>query len=200
MSMIVGASPVAGGYWTSRAELEFGFGATAVASWADLDGTEDSQKISDTVQYWVINATDDAKTRLRGSSWWPIQVPGPMLRMQTTRLCAAMLYTGKGVRDSADEDGKHRLKWAMDQAVKWFDSVVANKIRLTDAVTGVSRVPIVGQQLKPFGSQFGPLVDSTQQQQINQESELGGIVGFNLWWDGFNAAQFNNPDDVSQLA
>jgi len=128
--------------WTSRSEIELMFGRESVSQWADLDSTQDADLISERIQWAVDHATDDARTRLTGS---PVNLSkltdAPLkLRLETTRLAGVILYESRGVVDTSDEEGRHRLKYHQDRANQFFQRVRAGLIRLTPQTTNAPGV------------------------------------------------------------
>lgn len=121
--------------WTSRSEIEKLFGVTNVSKWADLDNTQDADAIAAQIQWVVDHATDEARVELT-DSLYNVQsgaVPPLSLRLATTRLAGVMLYESRGVVDTEDEEGRHRLRYHDKKAKEFFSRVKAGIIRIGPA-------------------------------------------------------------------
>lgn len=117
-------------YLTSKNELEQMFGRTNVQTWADLENEGDTEEIALRIQWAVNEATAEARTLLLGSVALEGCSSDSMLRMATTRLAGVLLYESRGVKDTADEEGRHRLKWHRDRARLYFQQVQSGQIRV----------------------------------------------------------------------
>lgn len=115
---------------TSRIELEDMFGVANVTQWADLENEGDTATISRRIQWAVREATDEARARLAGSVALDGCFTDGPLRMAVTRLAGVQLYESRGVKDTTDEEGRHRLKWHRDRATTYFQQVQAGQIRV----------------------------------------------------------------------
>lgn len=118
-------------YLTSKREMQDMFGVTNVNTWADLENEGDAADISRRINWAVREATEEARTLLLGS----VALDGgcyndSMLRMAVTRLAGVLLYESRGVKDTADEEGRHRLKWHRDRARLYFQQVQAGQLRI----------------------------------------------------------------------
>lgn len=124
-------------YLTSQTELEDMFGTVNVATWADL---ENAGSASDKARriYWAIEeATAEATSRLRGGPGTNFCANDRLLRQNATRLAGVLLYESRGVKDTADEEGRHRLKWHRDRADSYFQRVNAGVLHVeTSAAKG----------------------------------------------------------------
>src|SRR5579863_4026511 len=122
-------------YWTSRKELERQFGKTNIERWADLENTGDPSEISFNISEAVKDATDEALSLLAKAACGTVVVASRTLRRNVSRLAAGILYEARGVKDTADgEAGKHRLKYALDRAYKFFKGVQAGTIDLSGTI------------------------------------------------------------------
>lgn len=117
-------------YLTSQQELEDTFGTTNVQTWADLENEGDADEIARRIRWAINEATEEARTLLLGSVALEGCSQDRMLRMATTRLAGVMLYESRGVKDTADEEGRHRLKWHRDRARVYFQQVQAGQVRM----------------------------------------------------------------------
>ncbi len=118
--------------WTSRKEIELLFGSDNIAQWADLNSTAVAVEITERIQWAVDNATDEARGRLINS---PVKlstlIEAPLrLRMATSRLAGVLLYESRGVKDTAEDDGKHKLVYHKKEANKFFAKVQAGQLRI----------------------------------------------------------------------
>ena len=136
MSLVVNATGyVSSPMWTSRSEIERMFGEDNVRQWADLENTQDATKIATNVQDAVANATYMSKAQLEGSLAGAIVVAPKVLRYHVTMRAGVILYEKRGIQDTSDEEGKHRLSPIRARADKWFVRVLAGQIRLGTALT-----------------------------------------------------------------
>lgn len=118
--------------WTSVDDLNNMFGRDNVFQWADLDNSEDQYSVAKRLAWAIRSATRDAIARLSGGPVNPAKltgVPEP-LRIAVTRMAGVLLYESRGVFDSADEMGVHRLRRHEELANKFFNKVAAGQIRL----------------------------------------------------------------------
>lgn len=128
--------------WTSRTELYNMFGQTNVRHWADLENDSADADIDERINWAVDEATEDARARLTDS---PVDLPNignapRVLRIAVTRLAGVLLYESRGVKDTASEDGTHRLTYHKKEADKFFRRVQAGVLRID---TGSTSYPVV---------------------------------------------------------
>lgn len=127
--------------WTSQREMEMMFGASNVSKWADLDNDEDVTKIAQRIVWAAREATEDARSRLRGSPASLITCAPRALRLAVTKLAGVLLYEARGIVDSSDEEGRHRLSSHRKQADLFFRRVIAGQIDVSPGdVTSYPRV------------------------------------------------------------
>lgn len=129
-------------YWTSRSELDLLFGSDNVDKWADLDNDGDASKITDRIDWAVREATEDARLRLVGSPVVASRLscaPRP-LRIAVTKLAGVLLYEARGVVDTSDEEGRHRLTTHRKQAEVFFRNVRAGQLVVSDHVSAYPRI------------------------------------------------------------
>lgn len=128
--------------WTSRKEMEYMFGIENLKQWADLENNQSAADISERIQWAVDEATAEARERLMDS---PVnlasltEVPRT-LRVNTTRLAGVLLYESRGVKDTENEEGKHKLSYHQQRANKYFQQVIAGTIRI-QGTNGATTIP-----------------------------------------------------------
>lgn len=121
--------------WSSRTELDYLFGRKNIDQWADLDNEQDATHIAERVRWAVQAASEDARLRLKNG---PIDVEEmgsacSPLRIATTRLAGVLLYESRGVVDTSDEKGSHRLQAHVKAADQFFRQVNAGVLTLEGA-------------------------------------------------------------------
>lgn len=123
--------------WSSRTELNLMFGSSQVDIWADVNSDNDADQITAKIDWAVETATDDARTRLRGSAAAGVTCADKTLRAMTTRLAGVLLYEARGIVDTSQEDGAHRLTRHQKIADDWFMRVRAGQIRLEQSAVNI---------------------------------------------------------------
>jgi len=128
--------------WTSSSELYAMFGRTNVRKWADLENIANEDDISLRLQWAIDEATEEARMQLTDS---PVDLPNMVsaprpLRIAVTRLAGVFLYEARGIKDTSDEEGKHRLSSHKKAAQTFFQRVQAGQLRI-DA--GSTSYPVV---------------------------------------------------------
>lgn len=130
-------------YLTSKAELEDLFGRENIQVWADLENEDDAADILRRIRWAVEEATYEARGMLIGGPSWDACLVDKRLRLATTRSAGVLLYESRGVTDTADDEGRHRLKWHRDRAEKYFQRVAAGLIRVGAGGSPVSYPAVV---------------------------------------------------------
>lgn len=178
-------------FWTSRSELERMFGVSNVRRWADTENTADESLIAANVREAIDDATDEAMSLLSRAPCGQVVVASRTLRRNVTRLAAAILYEARGVMDTADEEGRHRMKYSRDQAYKWFRMVRAGQIDIPGCIAPTN-IPYVVPHRVRHGGLAGPRLTPEEVQYANEREEVTGVPTYRWFWgDGFD--QFFSP-------
>lgn len=175
-----------GVFWTSRKELERAYGATNVSRWADTENTANEELIRDNIQAAVEDATDEARSLVDNTACGQVVMAPRVLRRNVTRLAAALLYEARGVRDTADDEGRDRMRSSRDRAYKFLNKVASGKAVIEGCVEP-TRVPFVSPHLKHPGLIGGPLLTPEQIQYVNEREEVLGVPAYRWFYgDGFD--------------
>jgi hypothetical protein len=122
--------------WSSREELDATFGHSNIDMWADIENEENAGHIRARVMDAIDEATADARDRLTGlvdvSS---IRAAPRPLRKAVTRMAGVNLYESRGVKDTADEEGRHKLLHHKKAADLYFRQIAAGQ-RTLGAASG----------------------------------------------------------------
>ena len=136
--------------WTSRSELDNLFGRSNITTWADLENEEDATQIRQRVRWAVDEATAEARERLSTLvNMESLTVAPRSLRLTVTRLAGVLLYESRGIKDSAEEDGKNRLQVHKTAVDRYFREIAAGRRILT---LDTSSVPAVIKDVDTLSS------------------------------------------------
>lgn len=113
------------------ADLDLVFGKRNVDKWADLNNDKDTTAILAVRARAREDATNEIYDLLRGGPYAiPFTSVPSAARRQCSKLAGVLLYEGRGVMDTTDEDGKHRLRMHKKEVYTWCRRIRGGQIRL----------------------------------------------------------------------
>jgi len=120
--------------YPSQQDVEFVFGPTNIAKWADLENDGDATYIANRIGWARVQATSRVNDRLRGGPYViPFSSPYPnMVVEMTARLAGAILYESRGIQDSQDDSGQSLVQMHRKMCERWINQVRAGLVRIED--------------------------------------------------------------------
>lgn len=116
--------------YITREDLELKFGKRNIAKWADLDGEDEEANINARIDSICDIASAQADALVRGGIYKVPLTSAPLeWKDMVTAYAGALLYEGRGVIDAEDE--KNPLSDLKSEAIAWFQSVKAGRVRLS---------------------------------------------------------------------
>jgi hypothetical protein len=104
------------------------YGEENVRKWADLDNEGNDDDIDARIAWAVEVVRDEIRSMLLYSASAYPTTEGVSFRMNVMRKVGVMLYEARGVTNSPDDQGTHRLTYNKKQAEKYFKMVLAGQI------------------------------------------------------------------------